>query len=116
MVYSPEPRAEVYCLKLNINISKLGYLAAYIDNNDIQEREERAYDPQKYLQHPFCPWMTNVYSLVLQSSVFFEFYLFLFYFVPHLSVLFILYTIFGCARQNYFCLLTFFNILDRLYL
>ena len=23
--YSPEPRAEVYCLRLNINISKLGY-------------------------------------------------------------------------------------------
>ena len=26
LVYSPEPRAEVYCLKLNIDISKLGYL------------------------------------------------------------------------------------------
>ena len=25
IVYSPQPRAEVYCLKLNINISKLGY-------------------------------------------------------------------------------------------
>ena len=24
-VYSPEPRAEVYCFRLNFNISKLGY-------------------------------------------------------------------------------------------
>ena len=29
IVYSPEPRADVYCLKLNINISKLGYLSAF---------------------------------------------------------------------------------------
>ena len=28
IVYSPEPRAEVYCFKLNINIPKLGYLLA----------------------------------------------------------------------------------------
>ena len=25
IVYSPNPRAEVYCLRLNINISKLAY-------------------------------------------------------------------------------------------
>lgn len=35
---------------------------------------------------------------------------FLFDFVPYLSVLYIFYTIFGCARPNYFCLLTFLNI------
>ena len=28
IVYSPEPRAEVYCLTLNFEISKLGYLAS----------------------------------------------------------------------------------------
>ena len=25
-VYSPEPRSDVYCFRLNLNISKLGYL------------------------------------------------------------------------------------------
>ena len=25
LVYSPEPRTEVYCFRLNFNISKLGY-------------------------------------------------------------------------------------------
>ena len=33
-VYSPEPRVEVYCVKLNFNISKnwfiLGYLCAFV--------------------------------------------------------------------------------------
>ena len=29
-VYSPEPRAEVYCVKLNFNISKLVYLHSVI--------------------------------------------------------------------------------------
>ena len=32
IVYSPEPRAEVYCLRLDINISKLGYSSAKVSS------------------------------------------------------------------------------------
>ena len=39
-VYSPEPRVEVYCVKLNFNISKnwfiLGYLCAFVHCQEIR--------------------------------------------------------------------------------
>ena len=40
--YSPEPRAEVYCLRLNINISKLGY-SNYLDQNKLIHKRQVCY-------------------------------------------------------------------------
>ena len=39
LVYSPEPRAEVYCLKLNINISKSGYCTRVSVSTILQKLE-----------------------------------------------------------------------------